>query len=88
MAEKTLNARLKLKYDTLANWNSSSAVPLSGEACVAVIDANNATGFDASKAPIVGIKIGDEVTVSFEPSATERDGRWFGSNKAYRVVRK
>ena len=46
------------------------------------------TVYGEDKIKEFGIKIGDEVTVSFEPSATERDGRWFGSNKAYRVVRK
>ena len=33
-------------------------------------------------------RIGDEVIVSFDPNATERGGKWFGANRAYRVERK
>ena len=33
------------------------------------------------------LQIGDEVTVSFDPNATERDGRWFPSNRAYKVTK-
>ena len=38
-----INTRIKVKYDTLAAWNSSTFVPLQGEVCVAVIPNGDAT---------------------------------------------
>jgi hypothetical protein len=59
MSEKLLQARIVLKYDTLANWNKSTVILKAGEMAIATID-NPAGGvFDASKTPVVGIKIGD-----------------------------
>jgi len=37
MAEKILNTRIALKYDTLANWMSSSLILKTGEIAVAEI---------------------------------------------------
>ena len=37
MAEKNLQARIVLKYDTLANWNSSNVVLKAGEMAIATI---------------------------------------------------
>ena len=34
------------------------------------------------------LKIGDEVIISFDPNATERSGKWYGTNRAYRIERK
>jgi len=64
MAENTLLTRIKLKYDTLTNWNNSSLVLKAGEAAVAYITANgNIAGTsDTSQTNTpraVGIKIGD-----------------------------
>lgn len=59
MAEKLLNARIVLKYDTLANWNTSSVVLKAGEMAIATIDNPTGGTFDASKTPVVGIKVGD-----------------------------
>ena len=59
MAEKTLNARIVLKYDTLANWNASNVVLKAGEMAIATIDNPQGGVFDASKTPVVGIKVGD-----------------------------
>lgn len=59
MAEKLLNARIVLKYDTLANWNKSAVVLKAGEMAIATIDNPQGGTFDASKVPVVGIKIGD-----------------------------
>ena len=43
--DNTLNARIKLKYDTLANWNSSTFIPLAGEVCIAYLStAGNIAG--------------------------------------------
>ena len=60
MAEKTLNTRILLKYDTYANWTKNNPVLKAGEmaiATVANIDANKATGFQ--NLPNVVLKVGD-----------------------------
>ena len=64
MAENTLLTRIKLKYDTLTNWNNSSLVLKAGEAAVAYITtAGNIAGSSntnqANTPRAVGIKIGD-----------------------------
>ena len=64
MAENTLLTRIKLKYDTLTNWNGSSLVLKAGEAAVAYITtAGNIAGSsntNQTNTPrAVGIKIGD-----------------------------
>lgn len=46
-----LNARIKLKYDSLDTWNSSNFAPLSGEMCLAYVEDNGAIA--------VGAKVGD-----------------------------
>lgn len=56
MANTTFNARLKLKYDTYANWIKNDPKLLAGEAAVAVIPAS--TGAVAQE-PAILIKIGD-----------------------------
>ena len=33
------------------------------------------------------IKLGEQVTVSFDTNATEHEGKWFGTNRAYRVTK-
>ena len=57
MAENVLQARLMLKYDTIANWNQSNLILKAGEAAVATIPA--ATTASGLTPPAVGIKIGD-----------------------------
>ena len=64
MADNTLNARIKLKYDTLANWNSSTFIPFAGEVCVAYITSNaaiygSAEGTQTNQPRAVGMKVGD-----------------------------
>lgn len=62
-AEKKLNTRILLKYDTLTNWLNSSLVLKPGELAIAVVgdSANDHMGLngDIEKKPIVGIKVGD-----------------------------
>lgn len=41
MAEKILNTRIQLKYDTLANWNASTVVLKKGELAICVIETND-----------------------------------------------
>lgn len=60
MAEKTLNTRILLKYDSYANWTKNNPVLKTGEmaiATVANIEANKATGFQ--NLPNVVLKVGD-----------------------------
>lgn len=61
MAEKTLNTRILLKYDTLANWMQDKITLKAGEMAIATIDQaqNGSTGMTP---PAVGIKIGDGST--------------------------
>lgn len=40
MAEKILNTRIQLKYDTLANWNASSVVLKAGELAIVTLGSN------------------------------------------------
>ena len=64
----TLNTRIKLKYDSIVNWNDSTFVPLRGEMCIAYIpngrqapnnyDVGNPDASGLSPYAI-GIKVGD-----------------------------
>lgn len=54
---KTLNTRVQLKYDTLANWTTnSSKVLLAGEVAIVEIPANTGA---SQKEPIILMKVGD-----------------------------
>ena len=60
MAEKILNTRILLKYDSYVNWTKNNPVLKAGEmaiATVANIEDNKATGF--TNLPNVVIKVGD-----------------------------
>ena len=56
MAEKVLNTRIQLKYDTYANWTDANPVLKAGEMALATIQTNNA---EVQSAPTVLIKVGD-----------------------------
>ena len=58
MAEKILQTRIQLKYDTLANWMQDKITLKAGEMAIATIEtaANGSTGMTP---PAVGIKIGN-----------------------------
>lgn len=56
MAEKILNTRIQLKYDTYANWKSVNPVLKAGEMALATIQSN---ADDIHSAPTVLIKVGD-----------------------------
>lgn len=63
MAEiKTLNTRIKLRIDTLENWNSSSAVLLPGEIAFASVAASEGTGLTE---PVIMAKIATEEGKTF-----------------------
>lgn len=58
MADKILNTRILLKYDSYANWTSNNPVLKAGEMAVATVAAEQtATGF--TNLPNVVIKVGD-----------------------------
>ena len=63
MADKKLNVRVSLKYDTYANWYDKNPVLLAGEAAIATVPATiaNETGDNGLPVnpPTVLIKIGD-----------------------------
>lgn len=60
MANKTLQTRLKLKYDTYDNWQASELILLEGEAAICTIPAGkDETGMQ--NLPNTMIKIGDGV---------------------------
>ena len=57
MAEKIINTRVQLKYDTLTNWLASSVILKAGEVAIATIaTANSKSGLTP---PAIGIKVGD-----------------------------
>lgn len=57
MAENTLKTRIQLKYDTIANWNSSSLVLKKGE--IAIAEIPQSTSGSGLTPPAIGIKVGD-----------------------------
>ena len=56
MAEKILNTRIQLKYDSYTNWTTNNPVLKKGEVAIATID-NNADGI--KNAPSIVVKVGD-----------------------------
>ena len=57
MAEKTLNTRIKLRYASYGDWQSSTVKLLPGEVAVCYIEANNSE--IKNTAPTVLFKVGD-----------------------------
>lgn len=53
---KTLNTRIQLKYDTLANWTSNDPTLKAGEVAIVEIPANTGA---SQKEPIILMKVGD-----------------------------
>ena len=60
---KTINTRLKLKYDTLANWTTvaNTFIPLRGEMCVVEVPSDDTSG-TATNPPTIVFKVGDGTT--------------------------
>lgn len=63
MATKNINTRIKLKIDTLENWQSSTIGLLKGELAIATVAATAGTGLTE---PVVMIKIGEDGTKTFK----------------------
>lgn len=61
MAEKVLNTRILLKYDTYANWVTNNPVLKQGEVAVATIanNDNNVTATGFTNLPNIVLKVGD-----------------------------
>lgn len=57
MAEKIINTRVQLKYDTLTNWLASSVILKAGEVAIATIATSNSNS--GLTPPAIGIKVGD-----------------------------
>ena len=60
MAEKILNTRILLKYDTLANWEASTGILRAGEVAIATVP-EGSTGKEVGSVvtPQVLVKVGD-----------------------------
>lgn len=59
MAEKTINTRILLKYDSYANWTTNNPVLKAGEVAIATIATGNTQEVNSVVAPQVLIKVGD-----------------------------
>lgn len=60
MANNTINTRIKLKYDTLANWTSKDPVLLKGELAVVAIPTDaTAMQVEGTTPPQILFKVGD-----------------------------
>ena len=59
MAEKNLNVRIALKYDTYANWTTNNPILKAGEVAVATIASGNTQEVNSVTAPQVLLKVGD-----------------------------
>lgn len=62
MAEKIINTRILLKYDTYANWTTNNPVLKPGEFAVATIATGNTQEVNSVTVPQVLIKVGDGTT--------------------------
>lgn len=62
MAEKILQTRIQLKYDTYTNWLTANPILKKGEMAVATIGESPTQAVDSVTAPQVILKIGDNKT--------------------------
>ena len=62
MADKILNTRLRLKYDTLANWTAANPVLLEGEVGVVSVPLASETTVGQVVKPAILFKVGDGTT--------------------------
>ena len=58
----TLNTRIKLKYDTLANWSAANPVLLAGEVAVVAIPTESEPTVGQVTKPAIVFKVGDGTT--------------------------
>lgn len=62
MAEKVLQTRIQLKYDTYENWSTANPVLKKGEMAIATIGKSPTQAVDSVTAPQVILKVGDGTT--------------------------
>lgn len=62
MADKILNTRLRLKYDTLANWQDANPVLLQGEVGIVSVPQGQDETTLQEKQPAILFKVGDGTT--------------------------
>lgn len=59
MAEKILQTRIQLKYDSYTNWTTNNPILKAGEIAVATISSGNTQEVNSVAAPQVLLKVGD-----------------------------
>lgn len=59
MAEKILQTRIQLKYDTYTNWTTNNPILKAGEVAVATIASGNTQEVNSVTAPQMLLKVGD-----------------------------
>lgn len=60
MAEKILNTRILLKYDSFANWSTNNPVLKAGEMAIATVETNGSDGKPGfTNLPNIVLKVGD-----------------------------
>ena len=59
MAEKILQTRIQLKYDTYTNWTTNNPILKAGEVAIATIASGNTQEVNSITAPQVLLKVGD-----------------------------
>lgn len=59
MAEKNLNVRIALKYDTYENWKTNNPILKAGEVAIATIATHPTQEVDSIEPPQVLLKVGD-----------------------------
>lgn len=87
MAEKILNTRILLKYDTLENWNKSTGILRAGEVAIATVpEGGSAQEVGSVKTPQVLVKVGDgKHTFAQLPFITARAGDVYAWAKAEKL---
>lgn len=87
MAEKILNTRILLKYDTLENWNKSTGILRAGEVAIATVPVGSTGEQVGSVAtPQVLVKVGDgKNTFANLPYITAKAGDVYAWAKAEKL---
>lgn len=62
MANVNINTRIKLKYDTLAEWTKNNPVLLAGEVAIVAIPSNSESTVGQVTKPAIVFKVGDGTT--------------------------
>lgn len=87
MAEKILNTRIQLKYDTLENWNNSTGILKAGEVAIATVpEGGSGQEVGSVTTPQVLVKVGDgKNTFANLPYITAKAGDVYAWAKAEKL---